>query len=181
MILPFGLVLALFAPPVAATDPVLSDPSQIDPDHPPATVILALESHGSRLIASMFLANGAGPHPTVLLLHGLPGFEKNLDLGQSLRRAGFNVLFFHYRGSWGSQGSFSFANVVADVQSALDFLRKPASRSEYRVDADRLVLFGHSMGGFAALVSGAADDGVICVAAVSPLNSIAPPRKPSTH
>jgi pimeloyl-ACP methyl ester carboxylesterase len=176
LILPAGLSLALFASPALATDPVLSDPSQIDAAHPPATLVLPLKSHGSRLNASIFLANGAGPHPTVLLLHGFPGYEKNLDLGQSLRRAGFNVLFFHYRGSWSSEGQFSFTNVLEDVQSALSFLREPASRSSYRVDSDRLVLFGHSMGGFAALVGAAIDTGVICTAAVSPFNVAASTR-----
>lgn len=47
----------------------------------------------------MYMAAGAGPHPTVLLLHGLPGNEQNVDLAQSIRRAGWNVLTLHYRGS----------------------------------------------------------------------------------
>lgn len=51
------------------------------------------ESHGNRLNGIVYLANGAGPHPTVVLLHGFPGNEKNLDLAQALRRDGFNVLF----------------------------------------------------------------------------------------
>ena len=52
------------------------------------------------MLAGMMLgANGQGPHPTIVLLHGFPGNEKNLDLAQSLRRAGYNVLFFHYRGA----------------------------------------------------------------------------------
>ena len=33
------------------------------------------------------IAAGAGPHPTMLLLHGLPGNERNLDLAQAARRA----------------------------------------------------------------------------------------------
>jgi len=54
--------------------------------------------------AIVYEAQGAGPHPTVVLLHGFPGNEKNLVLAQALRRAGWNVVFFHYRGSWGSGG-----------------------------------------------------------------------------
>ena len=53
------------------------------------------------------LASGTQPHPTVILLHGFPGYEQNIDLAQSLRRDGWNVLAMHYRGAWGSQGTFS--------------------------------------------------------------------------
>lgn len=49
----------------------------------------------------MYAAAGVGNHPTVLNLHGTPGNEQNLDVAQTLRRAGYNVLSFHYRGSWG--------------------------------------------------------------------------------
>lgn len=61
----------------------------------------------------IYIASGAGPHPTVILLHGYPGNEKNLDLAQSLRREGWNVLFFHYRGAWGSEGEFSLTGAEA--------------------------------------------------------------------
>ena len=33
---------------------------------------------------------GLGPHPVVIMLHGFPGNEKNLDLAQSIRRAGWD-------------------------------------------------------------------------------------------
>jgi hypothetical protein len=32
----------------------------------------------------IYIASGAGPHPTVLMLHGFPGNEKNLDLAHSV-------------------------------------------------------------------------------------------------
>ena len=36
----------------------------------------------------LYPAGGEGPHPTVLLCHGIPGCERNLDLAQAVRRAG---------------------------------------------------------------------------------------------
>ena len=117
----------------------------------------------------MYQANGAGPHPTVVLLHGYPGNEKNLDLAQSLRRVGYNVLFFHYRGAWGSGGDFSFSNVIEDVASATSYLR--SEHESLRVDADRLLLIGHSMGGFAALQGAAQDDAIKCVAGIAPADA----------
>jgi len=105
-------------------------------------------SHGCRLNAIIYLAAGAESHGTVLLLHGFPGNEQNLDLAYSIRRAGWNVLFPHYRGSWGSAGTFSFSNAIEDTQAALDFLRDPANAKKYRIDTKKIVLVGHSMGGF---------------------------------
>jgi uncharacterized protein len=96
-----------------------------------------------------YLAGGAGPHPTIVLLHGFPGNEQNLDLAQAIRRAGWNVLTLHYRGSWGSPGDFSITHVIEDADAALAFVRQPDIASRYGIDTQRIVLGGHSMGGFA--------------------------------
>ena len=91
---------------------------------------------------------GDGPHPTVLICHGYPGFEQHLDLAQALRRVGFCVATFHYSGSWGADGDFSFANCLEDAVTVLHTLADlgPA----YRIDPERMYIVGHSMGGFVA-------------------------------
>lgn len=147
-----------------------ADPVTIDTDYPPAMAELSFMSHGSKLNGHIYMANGAGPHPTIVLLHGFPGNEKNLDLAQAIRRAGFNVLFFHYRGAWGSQGTFSFGNVIDDVESALSYLRKPEVAVRYRVDPKHLSLIGHSMGGFAAIMASARDQNVVCTVGLAAAN-----------
>jgi pimeloyl-ACP methyl ester carboxylesterase len=48
---------------------------------------------------SSYVASGTGPRPAVVLLHGFPGNERNLDLAQDMRRAGWDVLYLNYRGS----------------------------------------------------------------------------------
>ncbi len=116
---------------------------------PAACEELTIPSHGSRLAAFMYTATGSKPHPTLLLLHGFPGNERNLDLAQAVRRAGWNVLYFDYRGSWGSEGDFTFANCVEDVASAVAFCKQQAKA--LRIDTTRLALFGHSMGGWVGL------------------------------
>ena len=151
-------------------DPLTMDPPSIDATYPPAVAELSFDSYGSRLNGHIYLANGAGPHPTVVLLHGFPGNEKNLDLAQGLRRAGFNVLFFHYRGAWGSEGDYSFGHVVEDVASAVGFLRGNETAKQYRVDINRINLVGHSMGGFAAVMAGAADPSITCVTGIAAAN-----------
>ncbi|MGC2256731.1 MAG: hypothetical protein WA594_00405, partial [Candidatus Sulfotelmatobacter sp.] len=74
-----------------------------------------IPSHGALLNAFVYVAAGAGPHPAVVLLHGFPGNERNLDLAQDIRRAGWDVLYFDYRGSWGSSGDFSFSHGIQDT------------------------------------------------------------------
>ena len=166
-----GLALAACStrdtpPPTIIASPISDDPASVDPDFPPSIEELNFDSHGDRLNGVAYLANGQGPHPTVILLHGYPGNEKNLDIAQSLRRDGFNVLFFHYRGAWGSEGEFSFTHVIEDVASATDFLR--ANAEAYRVDTGSIILIGHSMGGFAALQGAARDNDIRCVAGLAP-------------
>lgn len=100
-----------------------------------------------RLLSVLYTAAGEGLHPTVLLLHGIPGWERNLDLAQALRRAGFHVLVFHYSGSWGSDGTYSLAHVLEDSHTALDYLLREAP---FGVDRERIYVAGHSLGGFAA-------------------------------
>ena len=144
-------------------DPVVTDPETGDPVFPPTMVEVKFSSRGSQLNGLLYLPSGPGPHPTAVLLHGFPGNERNLDLGQALRRAGINVLFFNYRGTWGSGGSFSTGNAIEDVSSALAFLRSERSMEEYRVDPGRISLIGHSFGGFLAAMGTAGDRGVSCL------------------
>lgn len=138
---------------------VISDPPP-DKSFPAGLEAPDILSHGSRLNAVFYLAQGGNAHSTVLLLHGFPGNEQNLDLAYTLQRAGWNVLFFHYRGSWGSGGNFTFANALEDTQAAIEFLRDPKNVAKFRINPSRIVLIGHSMGGFIAAYTAAHDPGI---------------------
>lgn len=126
-----------------------------------------LPSHGALLNALVYIASGSGPHPTIILLPGFPGNEKNLDLAQTLRRAGYDVLYFNYRGSWGSPGDFSLTHSIEDTQSAIAFMRDPANAKKFRVDPSNIILIGHSMGGFMARYAAAQDPSIKAVALIS--------------
>jgi pimeloyl-ACP methyl ester carboxylesterase len=136
---------------------VISDPAP-DPSHPPHSAQVLIPSHGMGMNGLFYLAGGAGLHPTIVLLHGFPGNEQNLDLAQAIRRAGWNVLTMHYRGSWGSPGVFSIAHVLEDVDAAVAFVRQPDIAAKYGIDTHRIVLGGHSMGGFATAAHTRGDD-----------------------
>jgi acetyl esterase/lipase len=158
---------AALPPPVDAA--ITTDPAR-DPAHPAAMYQLAIPSHDALMFGVFYRAAGGDPHPTVLLLHGLPGFEQNGDLAQTIRRSGWNVLIFHYRGAWGSGGTFSFSNCIDDVHAALDYLRMPENVARLGIDPHRLALIGHSMGGFLAGISAQRDDTVLGVALISAWN-----------
>jgi pimeloyl-ACP methyl ester carboxylesterase len=151
-----GPAWAQVASPPAA---VIADPPP-DAAHPAAMAYVRIPSHGALMNGVLYTAAGAGPHPTVLLLHGFPGNEQNLDLAQAIRRAGFNVLTLHYRGAWGSPGVFSFANAIEDADAAVAFLRDPKTAARFGIDQHRIFVAGHSMGGFMAASATAHDPGV---------------------
>jgi pimeloyl-ACP methyl ester carboxylesterase len=145
---------------------ITADPAP-DKTYPAAMETFQIPSHGAMLNALAYVAEGAGPHPLVLLLHGFPGNEKNLDLAQAIRRDGWDVVYFDYRGSWGSPGDFSFTHSIEDTQSAIAYLRDHAHASKLRSDPAYIVLIGHSMGGFMARYAGAQDPAIKAVGLIS--------------
>ncbi|WP_313809277.1 alpha/beta fold hydrolase [Sphingobium sp.] len=166
-----GGLLALTAP-LAAKEPaihpaVISDPAP-DAAYPAGMIAFAIPSEDGALNAVLYTAAGSGLHPTLLLLHGFPGNEQNLDLAQAARRAGWNVLTLHYRGSWGSPGSFSFTHASEDAWNALQFLQQSATVARYRIDTSAIVIAGHSMGGFMAADVAAADPHVAGLFLIDP-------------
>jgi pimeloyl-ACP methyl ester carboxylesterase len=143
------------APPPAA---IFQDPP-VDAAHPARMEVLHIPSGGVEINAIALVAAGAGAHPTVVLFHGLPGNEKNLDLAQAMRRAGWTVIAPNYRGSWGSPGHFSFKGNLADARAVLAYVRGPAGE-KLGVDRQKIVVMGHSMGGWVTAVTGGHDDSV---------------------
>jgi len=147
---------------VAAASPMpraaIADPPR-DAAYPTHNQQLLIPSHGLGMNAVLFQASGKGPHPTVILMHGLPGNERNLDLAQAIRRAGWDVLTFTYRGAWGSPGDFSITNAMADTSAALDFARSPEA-TKLGIDSRHIVLAGHSMGGATAFMTATQTSGL---------------------
>lgn len=148
---------------------IYSDPAP-DKLHPARMDVLHIPSGGVEINGVAYIAAGAGPHPTLLLCHGWPGNEKNLDLAQAVRRAGWNVVTFNYRGSWGSPGSFRFAQNPQDAAAVLAYLRDPANAAKLGVDPKRLAMMGHSMGGWVTAMVAGQDDGLIGVGLISAAN-----------
>ncbi|MGQ0642334.1 MAG: hypothetical protein ACT4P6_16425 [Gemmatimonadaceae bacterium] len=73
-----------------------------------------------------------------------------------------NCLYFHFRGSWGSHGSFSLAGLVDDTRAAVDWIA-----AEESVDAEYIVLIAASTGSHPAITLGASDPRVRAIVGVS--------------
>jgi pimeloyl-ACP methyl ester carboxylesterase len=109
---------------------------------------VALSSGGVRCAAWLTVPPTAGPHPAVVLVHGL-GATHDMMLAQyeqHFAAAGIATLAFDYRFTGASEGlprqHISLPKQSADVGAALDYLK---SRPE--IDAARLGLWGTSLGG----------------------------------
>lgn len=131
----FLIVMCVFTVPnaLAGDNPYIFDP--LNPHH------------------SLFIPNGSGPFPAVLLLHASTGIEKiNYNWAYLLRDNGYVVYIidsFKPRG-WESRSAVGWdkatAAQLADVAPAYAYL----SHLSY-VDAKRIALLGFSMGGFTVL------------------------------
>lgn len=99
------------------------------------------ESEGYTLKGRIYRPVEGGPFPGVVLCHGFPGDEKNMDLAEELALNGIVVLIFFYRGAWGSEGTYSLRWLAPCARDATDFLE-----SKPYVDTERMGMIGHSMG-----------------------------------
>lgn len=131
------------------------DPTSVDPNYKAKDAVVHIPTNGVKINGLMMLAAGKEQHPTMILFHGVPGNEKNLDLAQAIRRAGWNVLTFNYRGSWGSPGNYSFAGNLKDAEAVLSFIRNPQIQKQLNINGKQIVLAGHSMGGWVVAMTAA--------------------------
>jgi uncharacterized protein len=138
-----------------------------DPANPAKMSSLRIPTHGLEINGIIYQPSGGGPHPTLVICHGLPGNEKFLDLAQAVRRAGWNAVAFNYRGSWGSPGVFRFSQNVEDAEAVLVYLRDPANTARLGVDPHRIVIAGHSMGGWVAVETASRDRGLLGLVLIS--------------
>jgi fermentation-respiration switch protein FrsA (DUF1100 family) len=86
----------------------------------------------------------------ILFCHGVIDNNQS-DMADSLSEAGFRVFSFDYRGFGNSEKKkLTNEGLAADAYAAVQYLR---SRPD--VDPDRIVIYGHSMGGVYAMAAGA--------------------------
>jgi hypothetical protein len=122
-------------------------------------------SGDAELIGILYGAAGDIPRPAAILLHGIPGSERNADIAYRLREMGWHVLSPSFRGAWGSGGDYDITCHPDDASAAIDFLLKPGA--DWQVDPLRIALIGYSLGSRAAIVAGHRDSRVGAVVSLA--------------
>jgi pimeloyl-ACP methyl ester carboxylesterase len=151
-------------------DPVTDDQVLGDKDFPSTSDDLDFTSGGVKLYGLMRIAQGKGPHPTVVAARGTPDPETNVDVLMALRRAGFNTLSFYYRGFWGMGGTYTKNNQLEDMKAAIAALRSEEAAAKFRVDRDRIIVLGYSGGGPIALKAASDDAGIRALVLIDPID-----------
>ena len=104
-------------------------------------------SDGLTLNGWFFQATDRESRATVLVLHGnAENLSRHVNSVLWLTREGFNLFIFDYRGYGKSQGSPGIKGVHLDAEAALEALL-----SMPRVDKQRIVVLGQSIGGAIAV------------------------------
>jgi uncharacterized protein len=150
-------------------DPVTQDPIITDPESLPTMSPALFYSSGQKVLGTMFLAGGKEPCPTVLLQNGYPGNVTNYDIAHMLQRHRLNVFTFFPRGSWGSKGEYSWGNLVEDCKAAIEFLKSDPCKEKFHTDGSKIILVGHSMGGFSVLYNSLSSE-IKNICALAPFN-----------
>jgi len=110
--------------------------------------------------ADLWLPEGLGPHPVVVMIHGgcwtkaIATLEIMNWAAEDLRRRGLAVWNIEYRGV--DEPSGGYPGAYHDVASAIDALEtaRAPDRAIPELDLGRIIALGHSAGGHLALWAG---------------------------
>ena len=109
---------------------------------------ITINRSGVLLKGKFYAVEGEGIFPTVILLHGFPGNEKDvLGIGENLAQAGINALTFNYSGTYESQGKASHEHNLNDINAAFIYLHQLENISKYKIDTSLIYLGGWCHGG----------------------------------
>jgi dienelactone hydrolase len=109
-------------------------------------------SSGNKIKGYFFPSPGDKPIASIVFLQGFPGIDGDELICSGLAQENINVLTFNYRGTFQSEGLFSFENAMADIGAALQFLKEPHFQKTYRIDPENIHLGGWSFGSGLVLV-----------------------------
>ncbi len=162
--LPFIILVALLAAcgPRSAPDDAPVDPyaaerpirftTLMERERPAADHRIAY-GPGAHQFGELWLPEGPGPHPLVIMIHGgcwlasLPGLELQDLTSGDLRARGFAVWNLEYARIGHDTGGWP--GTFLDISAGVDHVRRLAD--DHAIDLNRMVLTGHSAGGHLAV------------------------------
>jgi pimeloyl-ACP methyl ester carboxylesterase len=113
---------------------------------------ITIDRNGIILKGRFYVPDGDGIFPTVILLHGFPGGEKDvLGIGNKLSNSGFNAITFNFSGTYKSQGEYSWENCLKDIKAVYAFINHPENIHRYKIDTAFIIIGGYSNGGGMAI------------------------------
>ncbi len=111
--------------------------------------IIFEDKKGRKIVGILNMPKGAGPFPAVVICHGFKGYKEQLhlkSLAEKLAKDNILSLRFDFGNgvgkSYGKLEDIKFSQYLDDLKSAVDYLTKQSF-----VDAKRIALVGHSLGG----------------------------------
>jgi acetyl esterase/lipase len=140
------------AEPGAARAALMTWPDLIERPRPAPSATVSYGNEAMQRV-DLYLPEGEGPHPTVLMVHGGCWQTEIADrrimnwIADDLRRRGIAVWNIDYRGVDRAGGGYP--GTFLDAAAAADALRTHAGR--YKLRLSPLVAVGHSAGGHLAL------------------------------
>jgi fermentation-respiration switch protein FrsA (DUF1100 family) len=150
---------------------------------------LMLDSDNISLAASFFLPSSLGPHPGLVICHGMPVgqqtdagspvvLESGMDyptLAEWCALEGFATVIFNFRGTGQSGGNFHQLGWAQDLDAVVSWLQ-----GKTEIDSTRIVLLGSSLGAAVAIyVAAHRQDvaGLVSFASPAIMSSRAEPAK----
>ena len=116
------------------------------------------------VVGQLYVPDGTGPFAAIVLCHGFAGVKELLlpAYAERFAGAGFAALTFDYRGFGGSEGERGRllpTRQVDDILSAIEFIR-----TQPEINAERIALWGTSLGGANAVIAASRDPRIKCLA-----------------
>ena len=146
------------------------------PDQLRASRDVEFAADGRTLRGWLRLPGGDGPHPLVILAHGLGGLKEWTipEVADAFVDAGIGAMTFDYRNFGDSDGlpreEVDHVGRIEDWQSAISY-----ATTLHEIDHDRIGIWGTSLGGRDVLAVAAIDRRVACVVSQVPLILWTPP------
>lgn len=133
---------------------------------------VVLVNGGEKIFGIMHVPRSPGPHPAVLMCHGLGGHKSGkyriyVTLAEKLSKQGIASLRIDFRGSGDSEGDFGDMTLDSEAKDAVIALNYLKTRDD--INSSRLGIFGRSVGGTVAMIAADRAGGVKSVATWAPL------------